>query len=104
MSTNDQVSGMGRYLVVYVCILAIAGLQFVVAYHSASYSEMFVRMLLLAMLEAALGILFFMHLWSENRALLLFVSIFILFVLAALQYSWPDAFRIVGGAPYSSYH
>jgi len=65
---------------------------------------MFVRMFLLAMLEAALGVLFFMHLWSEKRALLIFVSIFVLFVLATLQYSWPDAFRIVGGVPYSSYH
>ena len=87
-----------------MCILAIAGLQFVVAYHSASYQEMFVRMFLLAMLEAALGVLFFMHLWNERRSLIVFVSIFILFVLATMQYSWPDAFRIVGGAPYSSYH
>jgi|SRR5579863_5235207 len=104
MSTNDQVSGLGKYLVVYVCILAIAGLQFVVAYQAIDRSQMFTRMFLLALLEAALGILFFMHLWSESRAFLTFVAIFILFVLATMQYSWPDAFRILGGAPYSSYH
>ncbi len=104
MSTDQQVSGFGKYLVVYVCILAIAGLQFVVAYHSANYSDMFVRMLLLALLEAALGVLFFMHLWNEKRSMIVFVSIFILFVLATMQYSWPDAFRILVGAPYSSYH
>jgi heme/copper-type cytochrome/quinol oxidase subunit 4 len=101
---NHTQSGMTRYLVVYVCILAIAGLQFAVAYHSASRNEMFTRMLLLALLEAALGILFFMHLWSERRSLIIFVLSFMIGVLITLQYSWPDSLRILVGAPFSSYH
>ncbi len=104
VSQDQQVGGFGKYLVVYVCILVIAGLQFVVAYHAPTYHEMFVRMSLLAGLEAGLGILFFMHLWGERRSLVVFVLVFLLFVAATMQYSWPDAFRILGGAPYSSYH
>ena len=61
-------SGMGN-LVVYLCILALAGLQFVIAYQNISASQMFVRMLSVAVIEAALALLFFMHL-SENRGLL----------------------------------
>jgi hypothetical protein len=65
---------------------------------------MFARMLALAMLEAGLAVLFFMHLWMETRRLLLFVAIFTLFVLATMNYLWPDSFRILVGAPFSSYH
>jgi hypothetical protein len=43
--------------------------------------------------------MFFMHLWAENRGLLLFVAITTIFVLAAMQYGWPDSFRMLVGAP-----
>ena len=93
-------SGMGKDLVVYLCILALAGLQFVVAYQNISASQMFVRMLSVAVIEAALALLFFMHL-SENRGLLWFVAIFTIFVLLALQYGWTDSFRLSDGVPWA---
>jgi caa(3)-type oxidase subunit IV len=93
-------SGMGKDLVVYLCILALAGLQFVIAYQNISASQMFVRMLSVAVIEAALALLFFMHL-SENRGLLWFVAIFTIFVLLALQYGWTDSFRLSDGVPWA---
>jgi heme/copper-type cytochrome/quinol oxidase subunit 4 len=93
-------SGMGKDLVVYLCILAMAGLQFVIAYQNISASQMFVRMLSVAVIEAALALLFFMHL-SENRGLLWFVAIFTIFVLLALQYGWTDSFRLSDGVPWA---
>jgi caa(3)-type oxidase subunit IV len=93
-------SGMGKDLIVYLCILALAGLQFVIAYQNISASQMFVRMLSLAVIEAALALLFFMHL-SENRGLLWFVAIFTIFVLLALQYGWTDSFRLSDGVPWA---
>ena len=93
-------SGMGKDLVVYLCILALAGLQFVIAYQNISASQMFVRMLSVAVIEAALALLFFMHL-SENRGLLWFVAIFTIFVLLALQYGWTDSFRLLDGVPWA---
>lgn len=92
--------GMGKDLVVYLCILALAGLQFVIAYQNISASQMFVRMLSVAVIEAALALLFFMHL-SENRGLLWFVAIFTIFVLLALQYGWTDSFRLSEGVPWA---
>ena len=62
-------SGMTKDLIVFVCILALAGIQFLIAYQDISASQMFVRMLSVALIEAALALLFFMHL-SENRGLI----------------------------------
>jgi heme/copper-type cytochrome/quinol oxidase subunit 4 len=93
-------SGAGKYLVVYVCILAIAALQFVIAYSAITPEQMFARMLFLAVIEAALALLYFMHL-ADNHGLLWFVVIFVVFVLLALQYGWTDSFRALLGAPWA---
>ena len=101
MTTEMQKSGgMKKDMVVYVCILALAAIQFVIAYQSIDGLQMFVRMLIVAAVEAGLTLLFFMHL-SENRGLLWFVAIFTVFVLLAMQYGWTDSFRLSAGAPWS---
>jgi heme/copper-type cytochrome/quinol oxidase subunit 4 len=92
--------GMTKDLIVYVCILALAGLQFVIAYQDISASQMFVRMLSVAVVEAMLALLFFMHL-AENRGLLWFFVIFTVFVLLAMQYGWTDSFRLTDGVPWA---
>ena len=92
----------GRYIVIYLCILILAALQFVIAYAQIDTQAMFTRMLFVAIAEALLALLFFMHLWVEKRGFLLFVIIITGFVLLAMQYGWTDSFRMeVGGAPYS---
>lgn len=85
---------LGKYLIVYVVILAIAGLQFVIAYQRIDVSAMLFRMLLLAIVEAVLAVVFFMHLGSENRTFVTWVAVVTLFVFAALQYSWTDSNRM----------
>lgn len=94
-------NGIGKDLGVYVCLLALAGLQFVIAYQNIDASQMFSRMLAVAFVEAVLAAMFFMHLWSEKRGFLLFVAIFTAFVLLTMQYGWTDSFRMVSGAPFS---
>jgi heme/copper-type cytochrome/quinol oxidase subunit 4 len=90
---------LGKYLVIYLCILVLAALQFVVAYAHLDTQAMFARMLLLGIAEAGLALLFFMHLWAEKRGFMLFVIIFTGFVLLAMQYGWTDSFRMDTGAP-----
>lgn len=99
MTTADAKSGSGRDIVVYVCILVLAAIQFVIADQRMDPATMFTLMLIVACIEAALGLLFFMHL-SENRGLLWFVVIFAVFALLAMQYGWTDSFRIAHGAPW----
>ena len=102
MTTADNRSnGIGKDLGVYVCLLILAGLQFVIAYQNIDVSQMFTRMLAVAFVEAGLAAMFFMHLWSEKRGFLLFVAIFTVFVLLTMQYGWTDSFRMVTGAPFS---
>ena len=93
-------SNAGKYVVVYLCILAIAALQFVIGYSNVTPEQMFTRMLFLAILEAALALLFFMHL-SENRGLKWFVVVFTVAVILGMQYGWTDSFRLLNGAPWA---
>ena len=98
---EHKVGGIGKDLIVYVCLLALAGLQFVIAYQKIDASQMFWRMLTVSCVEAGLAMLFFMHLWSEKRTFLWFVLIFTISVLLGMQYGWTDSFRMLIGAPFS---
>jgi caa(3)-type oxidase subunit IV len=93
---SHQSSGMGKDLIVYICLLALAGIQFFIAYQDITTSQMFVRMLSVAIIEAGLALLFFMHL-SENRGLMWFVVIFIVAVILGMQYGWTDSYRLLDG-------
>jgi caa(3)-type oxidase subunit IV len=94
-------NGIGKDLAIYVCLLVLAALQFVIAYQKIDASQMFTRMLAVAIVEAGLAAMFFMHLWAEKRIFLLFVAIFTISVLLGMQYGWTDSFRMVSGAPFS---
>ena len=91
----------GKYITIYVCILVLVALQFVIAYSHMDATKMFIRMLGVAVIEAALALLFFMHLWAEKRGFMWFVIIFTVFVMLAMQYGWTDSHRMDVGAPYS---
>ena len=101
-AAEHKPEGIGKYLIVYLCILALAGLQFVIAYQNISASQMFRRMFSVAIVEAGLAVMFFMHLWSEKRGFLLFVLVFTISVLLAMQYGWTDSFRLVHCGGYCS--
>ena len=93
---TQKKGGVGKDLVVYGCLMVLAGIQFVIAYQEISASQMFVRMLSVAIIEGGLALLFFMHL-SENRGLMWFVLIFTVAVILGMQYGWTDSFRLLDG-------
>ncbi|MGA8299337.1 MAG: cytochrome C oxidase subunit IV family protein [Terriglobales bacterium] len=92
---------LGRYLIIYFCILLLAAAQFFIAFSHIDAEHMFARMLFVAIAEAGLALMFFMHLWAERRGFLLFVMVFTIFVTLAMQYGWTDSYRMEMGAPYS---
>lgn len=98
---HNRTSGIGKDLAVYVCLLALAGLQFAIAYQHIDATQMFWRMLVVACVEAGLAVLFFMHLWTEKRTFLWFVFLFTVSVLLGMQYGWTDSFRMLIGAPFA---
>ncbi len=92
---------LGKYLIVYVAILILAGLQFVIGYQHVDVATMIFRMFAIALLEAGLAVVFFMHLGSENRVFVTWIAVVTLLVFAALQYSWTDSYRMERDAPTS---
>jgi heme/copper-type cytochrome/quinol oxidase subunit 4 len=88
-----------KYLIVYVAILILAGLQFVLAYQHVGVTTMIFRMFAVAIVEAGLAVMFFMHLGSENRAFVTWIAIVTLLVLGALQYGWTDSYRMERDSP-----
>jgi heme/copper-type cytochrome/quinol oxidase subunit 4 len=99
-TAGAQNSGAGKDIAVYGCLLALAGIQVLIAYQDISTSQMFVRMLIVAIVEAGVALLFFMHLW-ENRGLRWFVLVFTVAVILGLQYGWTDSFRLSNGVPWA---
>ena len=90
---------MSKFLIVYACILVLAALQFVIAYTAGSTYQMFFRMAMVALIEAGLAIMFFMHIGSERRNFVTWLAIITIFVMLALQYSWTDSYRMELGVP-----
>jgi len=98
--TEGHRSSVGKYVAIYVVILIIAALQFVVAYSNISSSQMLTRMLVLAIVEAAFALLFFMHL-ADNTGLMWFVVIFTVAVILGMQYGWTDSNRLANGVQWA---
>lgn len=98
--TEGHRGSVGKYVAIYVVILVIAALQFVVAYSNISSSQMLTRMLVLAIIEAAFALLFFMHL-ADNTGLMWFVVIFTVAVILGMQYGWTDSNRLANGVQWA---
>jgi heme/copper-type cytochrome/quinol oxidase subunit 4 len=78
-------------LMVYVGILALAGLQIFMAYHSPGV----IRMLLIAAIQAFFAVMYFMHLRDEQSTLRLALIPATLFVLVMMNMVWADSFRLI---------
>ena len=55
MAAEHKSAGIGKDIAVYLCLLALAGLQFVIAYQNIDASQMLSRMMVVAIVEAGLA-------------------------------------------------
>jgi caa(3)-type oxidase subunit IV len=100
MSTTDKMSStLKTDIIVYGCILALSGLQVVLAYQHAQGTQLMLRMLVVAMIQAGLGVMYFMHLRDEKRNLLLALVPATIFVLLMMNMIWSDSFRLLHMRP-----
>jgi caa(3)-type oxidase subunit IV len=100
MGTAEKVNGsLKTEVIVYVCILALAGLQVIVAYQYAGGTQLLVRMLAVALVQASLAVTYFMHLRDEPRSLRLTLIPATLFVLLMMNMIWSDSFRLLHMRP-----
>ena len=100
MNTADRANGsLKTDIIVYVTILALSGLQIVLAYHSTG-RQLLVRMLVVAVIQAGLGVMYFMHLLDERRSLRLALIPGTGFVLLMMNMIWSDSFRLLHMRPF----
>jgi len=99
-SAEKQSGGLTTYLVVYVCILALAGVQIVLAYQHTEGAQLFFRMLSVALVQAWLAVMFFMHMRTERRSLVLSLGLYTVFVLLMMNMIWSDSFRLLHMRPF----
>ena len=87
-------------IIVYIAILVIAALQVVLAYTHGTVGQHVIEFLSLAIIQAGLGVLFFMHLFQEKRSLMLALIPATVFVLLMMNVFWGDSFRIIHMKPW----
>ena len=98
MSQTVKSSGMGSTYAVYGTILAIAVVQVIVA---VTMGPSLWRMLALAVIQAYLAVMFFMHLRDEKPTLRLALIPGTLFVLVMMNMIWADSFRLAVMKPFA---
>ena len=86
---------MKRYVLVWAGLLAIVLAEVLVTFARPTMLVELALLVALAVIEAALGLLYFMHLRNERRILLwsLVPTLVIVFVL--MGHFFPDAFRLM---------
>ena len=91
---NSASPSLKTDIIVYIVILALSGLQIVLAYQHAEGSRLLVRMLAVALIQAGLGVTYFMHLRDEQRNLKFALIPATIFVLLMMNMFWSDSFRL----------
>src|SRR5262249_32532811 len=86
-------------IVVYLAILALFGVQVILAYQNAPGAQLLVRMLAVALIQAGLGVTYFMHLRNEQRNLRLALIPATIFVMLMMNMIWSDSFRLLRMRP-----
>jgi heme/copper-type cytochrome/quinol oxidase subunit 4 len=98
MSQTGTSRSMGSMFFVYGAILAIAVVQVIVA---LAKGPSLWRMLLLAVIQAYLAVMFFMHLRDERPSLRLALIPGTVFVLTMMNMIWADSFRLAVMKPFA---
>ena len=101
MTATESTAGPGMriYLLVWIVLHVIVAVEVVMTYAHARSGILVVRLLVLAILEAALGLMYFMHLRYERRVLFEALIPSLVFVLLMMNQFWSDAYRLLSLHP-----
>jgi len=92
--------GIGRYIPIYVLLLALSGLQVFLAYTRLDRNRLLASMLAVAIFSAALAIMYFMHMAQERRSFFWSLIPATIFVLLMMNMIWSDSFRLLHMRPF----
>jgi cytochrome c oxidase subunit IV len=91
---TDQRGGIGKYIGIWIALLCIAGIEVFMTYRGFSTRDLFMALFVLAIIEAGIGLAYFMHLKYESSYLVWTLIPFVIFVLLMMNQIWPDAYRL----------
>src|SRR6204780_864652 len=84
----------GFYVGVLIGLLCIAGLEVFLTYRGLSTHTLLASLLLLAVIESAMGVLYFMHLKFERRVMMWSSVLSLFFVFLMMNHIWIDCCRM----------
>lgn len=93
MSTAPS-GGIGKYVGIWIGLICIAGIEVFLTYRGFSTHGLLLALFVLAIIEAAIGLAYFMHLKYESGYLVWTLVPFVIFVLLMMNQIWPDAYRL----------
>jgi cytochrome c oxidase subunit IV len=94
MSTTAQSQGIGKYVGIWIGLICIAGIEVLLTYRGFSAHGLLAVLFILAIIEAGIGLAYFMHLKYESGYLVWTLVPFVVFVLLMMNQIWPDAYRL----------
>ena len=96
MATNaTRDPGMKAYVIVWLGLLVIAAVEVLLTYRHLPAGRLLASLLVLAFLEAALGIMYLMRLKYERSSLFWSLMPYLVFALFMMDHVWADAFRLM---------
>jgi cytochrome c oxidase subunit IV len=91
---SNQTPSMAFYTVVWALLIVIVGVEVLLTFRHFPSRELLAYLLILAFVEAGIGVMYFMHLKYERSILFWSVIPVLLFVFFMMDHIWPDALRI----------
>jgi cytochrome c oxidase subunit IV len=96
MATNaSREPGMKPYVIVWLGLLLIVAVEVLLTYGHLPAGRLLASLLVLAFLEAGLGVMYLMHLKYERSSLFWSLIPYLVFALFMMDHVWPDAFRLM---------
>jgi cytochrome c oxidase subunit IV len=86
--------GMKVYVAIWTGLILIVALEVGLAYAGLPVATLLAVLLALAVLEAGIGVMFFMHLKYERRILFWSLIPGLVFALLLMNHFWADAIRL----------
>jgi heme/copper-type cytochrome/quinol oxidase subunit 4 len=93
-ATPEQQASMGTYISIWVGLIAIVGIEVAITYKHPETKHLLFTLLILAAIEAFVGLLYFMHMKYERKILFWTIVPITIFVLFMMDHFWADAYRL----------
>jgi cytochrome c oxidase subunit IV len=92
---SDREPGLRFYVWVWIGLLIIAGVEVLLTYQGFSTGALLTILLILAVCEAGIALMYFMHLKYERSTLFWSLIPLTIFVLFLMNHFWADALRLI---------